>query len=520
MNERNQRYRLWFALLSVFCLLILARGQTFAQAVDGADDVIDAPEALAPLCRMGVNVNGLYREPGIDGFETAPLRIGWYINYHTGSSSTVRPQGMKFTPVIRLVQEGPDEYSTKPTGAALEEAIRAHAGKGFAWVIGNEPDRPGVYQDDMLPELYARAYHELRAQIKAIDPSARVLAGSIVQATPVRMKYLDLILAGHQSLYGEAMEVDGWAIHGFILNEVSCSNNPDDLPCWGAEIPPGVNDSTGLVIDVQDNDDFDIFRVNIVRMRQWMADNGYRNTPLYLSEYGVLMPSGIGFSPDFTPERVNEFMTQTFDLIYKNGVDPAIGYPLDGNRLVQYLSWYSTSGKYDASSRDGEFNGYLFDPDRGYALSPMGVNYRDYAATIGDELDFLPLSFSLGSPFVVVGDLALIAINVEVANGGNNLYPVETTVRLYEGDPADGNVMGEGIAAVSGCGERATARITLVVPWNDGAPANMNVTAVVNPDGVQNEADRDDNTISGLLDFSGAPAVFPIGSIFLPLLHR
>ncbi len=517
-------------LLAVIGALLFLFGtrDVLAQSV-GADGA-DASDAEAPLCRMGVNANHYYFEPGIAEFDTAPLRIGWYIDY-TARQNAPQPQGMHFTPVIRLVQEG-DDYNTGPSGTRLDDAIRNYAGRGTAWVIGNEPDRPGIYQDDIEPEVYAKAYHELRARIKAIDPTARVLAGSIVQATEVRMQYLDLILAAHQARYGTPMEVDGWAIHGFILNEVSCANRPDGLDCWGAEIPPGVDEATGLIISPQDNDDLAIFQQNIVRMRQWMADNGYRNVPLYLSEYGVLMPDNYGpdsngdgvgdwnFSPPFDPDRVNAFMTSTFDFIYEQGVDDQIGYPLDGNRLVQYLSWYSTSGKYEYTDRPGEFNGFLFDPERGYNISPMGENYRDYAAQVTYDHDFQPLGLSIESPFFVLGDRALIVIGVDVANAGHNLYPVNAPIRLYQGPAADDQVLNNGVAQVSGCGERDLARITIEVPWNDGPPPSINVTAVVNPDSSVEEVNAGNNRINATLQLEDVPYVTPVGSIFMPLFRR
>lgn len=54
------------------------------------------------------------------------------------------------------------------------------------------------------------------------------------------------------------MPVDGWSIHNFILNEVSCDYDPGN--CWGAGIPPGINADVGEVLDVQDNDNMDLSR--------------------------------------------------------------------------------------------------------------------------------------------------------------------------------------------------------------------------------------------------------------------
>jgi len=502
--------------------LTVGGGAIFAQSATITTDS-GVEESLPPVCRLGANVNSTYGEPPINGFDTAPLRLGWYIDYSARAYPS-RPQGMNYTPVIRLKQTGSDSYYSIPEGQMLEDSVLAHKGEDVAWFIGNEPDRK-YYQDDIEPQVYATAYHELREQIRAIDPTAEVIAGSIVQASDVRIKYLDLILESHQTQYGEPMAVDGWATHGFILNEVSCTNNPLGIPCWGADIPPGVGDSYGLIIDVQDSDDFDIFKANIVRMRQWMADNGYRNTPLFLSEYGVLMPSG-RFTPDFTPERVSEFMTKSFNYALYEGVDGQIGYPQDGNRLIQYLSWYSTSDNTD-------FNGYLYDLSNGGQLSLMGENYAIEAATINDDHDFTPLSISVGPQILILeqgGDRkASVSVGVNIANAGNNLYPQAVPVRLFDAfPPAGGQSMGNGVANVAGCGEEAMTYISILLPWDgeslDDLPQSLVVFAQVNPDNTVPEvgAGENNNLISTVLPLANLPRVhISLDAVsFLPLIQR
>jgi hypothetical protein len=431
---------------------------------------------------------------------------------------------MDYAPVIRLKQVGEDGYSTSPSGQALDDAILALKGQQMRWYIGNEPDRI-QWQDDIMPASYAKAYHELRERIKALDPSAQVVAGSIVQATEVRMKYLDLILAAHQQQYGQPMEVDAWAIHGFILNEVSCANNPDGLPCWGADIPPGVGDSYGLIIDAQQNDDFDIFKTNIIRMRQWMADNGYRNVPLYLSEYGVLMPFNYPFNPPFTPERVNIFMNKTFDYLLNEGVDAQIGYPLDSNRLVQQLSWYSTSDSQD-------FNGNLFTlgpNNEVLGLSPMGQNYADYAAQVGDDFDFTPTGFSVESPIVIISDggehRALVTVGVTLANGGHNHTPVAAPVRIYNGVPGtSAQPLADGVVPAIGCGRESLGYVTVPIPWNGVSratlPSELSLYALANPDGTMDETNQGNNGLSGQISLEGVEIINVNARAFLPLVGR
>ena len=117
-------------------------------------------------------------------------------------------------------------------------------------------------------------------------------------------------------------------IVNFILNEVSCEYDPNN--CWGAEVPPGLSDNFGEIVSIEDNDNIDLFKERIVRFRQWMKDKGYQDKPLYLSEYVILMPQWLGFNVN----RVNQFMTATFAYL-DTAVDPTLGNPNDGNRLVQ-----------------------------------------------------------------------------------------------------------------------------------------------------------------------------------------
>ena len=62
------------------------------------------------------------------------------------------------------------------------------------------------------------------------------------------MMYLDLVLDSYRALYGTPMPVDIWGVHNFILNEVSCDYEPGN--CWGAEIPPGIDEPYGEILQL------------------------------------------------------------------------------------------------------------------------------------------------------------------------------------------------------------------------------------------------------------------------------
>ena len=448
MNRKPLFRHLLFMTL-LLALSLLFSNRAMAQTPSTSDSV-ELRVNLPPLCRFGVNVN-TDNGPTIENFDTRPLRLGWYVDYGA-SANPANPNGAIHAPMIRLNQpDGTKNYTYSPSGATLSAAIAANP--GAIWLISNEPDRI-EFQDGIDPDVYATAYHDLYHLIKAADPSARIYAGNIVQATAIRLQYLDLILASYRSQYGKLMPVDGWSIHGFILNE--------ERGGWGAEIPPGVNVDSGLVIDVQQTTDVDLFKLHVVNFRDWMKRNGYRNTPLAMSEFGVLMPKGI-FNPDFDEGRVNAFMDATFDFLLTKA-DPSIGYPKDNNRLVQQLSWYSTSDNV-------RHNGHLYSQSAGNTLTLMGENYARYAENLPEQTDFFPVSLvtnpSILAPNPSNNQISLVA---EIANAGNNQNVKTVNVDFYLGDPeAGGQLLGTKTASLRGCGQTTRVSLTWPNPPSSGA---------------------------------------------------
>jgi hypothetical protein len=454
------------------------------------------------LCRFGVNATSSVEDYPLDS-----LRVGWYMNFGANTNPP-RPGGMHYTPVIRLCPSDltPQElrYSCYPSTFSAEQIrLRVLANPGSDWLIGNEPDRPDhklTGQDAVMPDDYARYYHELYTLIKETDSSARLFAGSIVQPTPVRLKYLDLILKAYREQWGGPMPVDGWNIHNYILNEKSCRHYPS-WECWGADIPPGVDDTSGLIIDAQQNDDFELFTKQMVTFRAWMAQNGYRNTPLYLSEYGVLMPQGAGFDPDFDDERVNKFMSLTFHYLLTT-VDAATGYPADGNRLVQRFSWYSTT--------DSAFNGRLFDPDT-KQMTPIGSHFADYTAPIALETDYYPLSVYSTSA-VSAGEPTTVTVKARIANSGNTQATYPASVRFYVGDPASGGepIGAEQVVSLQGCGETQTVE----AEWPNAPTGSHQIYVTVTAMNTSvAETNQINNTDSGLV-------IVDPKQLFAPLISR
>ena len=469
-----------------------------AKATDQAD--VAASELL---CRLGVNATHSYVGP-FDAVDMAQLRTGWYIDYRA-PVAPARPNNIEHAPVIRITQTGPSSYSASPGGSQLRSVVTANP--GVDWIIGNEPDRRQV-QDDLQPHIYALAYHDLYGQIKKADPTAKIFAGAIVQPTPLRLQYLDMVLKSYYRQFGHGLPADGWAIHNFILNEASCDHYKDLQVCWGADIPPDIDAIDGLRIEPSQHDDFSLFVEQVTRFRLWMATRGYMGKPLYVSEYGVLMPEWVDLPTGFPPERVNTFMNKSLDYLL-NTTNPIYGDPADGYRIVQRLAWFSTVTT--------DFNGYLFQRDSDtapYRLSAMGENWVNYVNTITSTTDLYPLyiTFDPAAPLIDQGAVD-VKIKAVVANSGNTLTPQPLTVRFYDGDPKQGGTLiGTKSAALTGCGET----VELSVTWPKVEPAKRRVYVSVESNGSTPESNKENNILSATLFFASQQVFLP--AILRPLM--
>jgi len=266
--------------------------------------------------RFGVGV----ALPSLAPQNLSAIGASWYLDWQT-HAKPYGPATMEFAQMVRLKNQqiSPDLKTI---------ATIARQQPGSLWLIGNEPDVP--VQDNVTPQKYAAAYQTIYSALKEADPTSRIAIGGVTQPTPLRLQYLDLILAAYRDQFGQAMPIDVWNVHNFILQEKRDG--------WGVDIPPGLSVDDGTLYTIDDSDNLAIFRRQIIDFRRWMADRGYRNSELIVSEYGVLMPADYGFSE----ERVRNFMLETFDF-FTTATDTAIGLPGDGNRLVQRWCWYSLS---------------------------------------------------------------------------------------------------------------------------------------------------------------------------------
>ncbi|MDW8316218.1 MAG: hypothetical protein RMN53_00065 [Anaerolineae bacterium] len=215
--------------------LTLAWQPVVAQEVGGTSAADQAPgqapePATATSClypsaheRFGVTVSG-----DINRFDVSPLPAAAYMDWSV-RRTPAHPNGMYYYPIVYV---RPNGYW--PSGAELEAAVRNFP--GALWMIGNEAET--VWMDNVTPDEYARAYHDVTTRIRALDPTAKFAFTSIATVSTLRLAWLDMALEAYRGLYGRDPTVDVWTVHTYEVNEMAQE--------WGSEIPTGIRNAVGF----------------------------------------------------------------------------------------------------------------------------------------------------------------------------------------------------------------------------------------------------------------------------------
>jgi hypothetical protein len=494
-------------LLGVFGLIVLGAVLTGAQPSRSVyahplTDVSLADAAHFPNCRYGVG------QSDQGSYNVAALNMGWYLDWRTAITPT-HPNGAEYMQVIRIDPTIDGGFTFKPSTATLQAAVLANPGS--VWLIGNEPDSP--YQDNLGPELYARAYHHLYGLIKGYDPTARLGAGGIVQPTPLRFQYLDRVLAAYRLYYSQTLPADLWNTHSYILREIT-SDDPQSidqggpLEVWGAYVPPGIDATRGELYTYSQMFSLPIFRQRLIDFRQWLARNGYRDVPLLITEYGTLFPyppyiAGEPYVDEngvpMTEARTATFMTGTFDVL-QTLTDTVLGLPADGGRLVQRWSWYSAD--------DVNYGGILFYTNT-HALNPLGQTFAAYTNQQPPAVDLNVVADGSAAPWT--GQPITFTLKARVGNQGNISASVPFTVTFYAGPPSSGVPIGQAHipGGLSGCGGSASVSTT----WIVSAPGLHEFYVEADSKHSITETDKNNNIALGW-------ALISTRQVYLPVLLR
>jgi hypothetical protein len=318
-----------------------------------------------------------------------------------------------------------------------------------------------------------------------------VAIGGVVQPTPIRLQYLDLILDAYQDQYGEPMPVDVWNVHNYVLRE--------GVTGWGCGVPPGTDPSLAIDYDIQDHDRLDYWTGHLVATRQWMRDRGYRDRPLVVTEFGILMPEFYGYDHP----RVRAFMLATFDWL-TTATDPDTGYPADGDRLVQAWAWFSLSG---STFETWPVWSHLFDPDT-LSITDLGREFGAYTAPLtapfSGTVDLKPVALRHTRPVTGTSGLVTTTVTAEIHNAGSD--GAEGFVVRFE---RDGSPAGEvTIPAIAPGGLEGAS-----VVWANLVRQPYPVHVEVDPEGEVAECNPFNNSLSTSL-------VMGDHWIYLPLVVR
>jgi hypothetical protein len=231
-----------------------------------------------------------------------------------------------------------------------------------------------------------------------------------------------------------------------------------------------------------------------------MKDRGYRDSPLLISEYGILFYDGLVESK--TAQDNIQFMQGSFDWMLE-ARDAEIGYPADDNRLVQRWAWFSLDHD------DWEMGGALFDYET-YQPFNIGSAYAEYTGDLSPAVDLVavdarqigPVPYSPTHPVSVT-------LEVQVSNAGNVALEEPTTVRFLDAE-------GLPIAAdqvisppLDGCADV----VTLEFLYPDLGPGAHPVRIMVDPENAISETDEFNNELVYTV-------LVATDQVFLPVIHR
>ncbi|MFK7805108.1 MAG: hypothetical protein AB8G95_25975 [Anaerolineae bacterium] len=449
----------------------LAYGSTGAGGMDLGFSVGFSPQVATLSDSQGYieTIPTIRFKPRLDSSGNRIPSEYWLVN---SFSDKITYDSSELNPYFSEPEEAPAPY-TKGMGPI----IRANPGR--IWIIGNEVDRE-QFQDSLLPETFARAYHDAYAYVKKVDPTAQIAVSGLVNFAPDRKQYLDLVFNEYRRLYGHDMPVDIWTMHAYNLWGRSFGSQTSDAGgsaialgtdpnlVWQNAIENGIFKpelcSREDVICVKEHDDVALFQQQVVSMRQWMKNHGYQEKPLILTEWGLNLTSLFCDENNnrITPQRAADFLTSTVNWMNTH-TDSELGYSLDDGRLVQRWAWFTIFEEGDIPAIS-DISYLIADytittpacggadpvksPNAGNAnaLTVVGQAYRDVIAaqhvSTPPSVDFIVDGVSSGAAVLGPnGEPTAATLGVTVRNIGNSPTGVDAIVRVR--DASDDSVIGE-----------------------------------------------------------------------------
>ncbi len=460
---------------------------------------IKAASVQSGNCRFGLTAPN-----SLTGIDMRPLQAGAFLDW--GAKPPSIPAGMEYIHVLLVGENCYDSGGNKVNCASLTppqksaydrtlELINPPAplksiivtNPGGFWIISNEPDTT-YGTESLYADVYASRFFTIASRIRALDPTAKIGFGTIVQATPIRLRYLArawdklVLLAG--SVPKASSLIDVWTIHGFMLNEVD--------GYWGTGVPLGfTNDHADAVViswPFSDTYSISIFSNRIKNFRKWLNERGQRNKPLWITEYGSLFPPinkpGNNFQT-VSDALTLQFMVRSFDFMM-TAADPSTGMPLDNNHLVQSWFWYSLN------EHRYTFGGSLFNIDNG-ALSPtlttVGTAFMNYAPKDNIYSEFHFDKDKAPSLSIDPAVPSHLNISFRVANIGTSSRQA-ARVWVYRDEPYGTPLAVLETLPFQGCGDSLLYRGSIDYPASAEGPSKLYLRLDTDGDGVPHSNDE------------------------------
>ncbi len=476
---------------------------------------VETPDSATQSCRYGTSVVGSHAA------YVQAMGIGWTLGFNSAPGPVV--VGAEHVPTVRIQQKWNgntrlDDYvlTSPPSLGALATLVKNNPGR--IWQVGNEVDRV-FWQDDIMPKVYAKAYHDIYKVIKANDPTALVTPSALVEVTPGRLQYLDIVVDAYIATHNVPLPVDLWNMHVYILPEAEYNQNGQLVPSRAgialgtdpalAKIFSGGNAALcgqSQIYCYADHDNLNVFKEQVYAMRQWMKSRGYQNKPLIMTEFGTLYPYmeptdqpppppepcpncyslQDEFQNTFSPQRVTAFMNATLNFL-ENTTDTSLGFPEDNYRLVQQWNWYAVNEGHVWTSNN-------LVKDDGSGLTLMGQAYQNWSQS-GGYIPNLRLSAAPGGVAWSSGGTASAQISAIIRNNGTIETQGPLKVTFYSNAGLTSEIASATIpAGITGCATRA---YTASVTWPGLTPGVHRYWVKVNSDNAIAETTAADNTGSG-----------------------
>lgn len=517
------------ALILLVHVAVADTGNPEPRPAEGDHEVMS--EVGLANCRYGVATLSIPQVDWVDDFGA-----GWFLNF--GPSTVATPaNSAEFVAVITIHQNKDANgnylptYSVSPALTNNQLGYLVDSNPNMVWIVGNEVDRgpdPGSTtsgrQGDTFPDVYARAYHEVYHFIKLRDPSAQVAPSALVEVTPGRLQYLDLLWQSYKDQYGQTMPVDVWNMHLYILPEVNPSGQPNGIanvalgtdPALGRKESGGNSNICPLpsIYCIAEHDDINVFNEQVIAMRTWMRDHGHRNKPLILSEFSILYPyeddGGTCWLQDefgncFTPQRVINFLNSSMNYL-KNAVDPNLGYQKDNNRLVQQWLWFSVNNQNGV--------GNVSDLVRNNSLTPVGQAFKNFVAAQPTNINLLVDYVNNPTPNTGGGNTANAKLTVTMRNNGSSAPMGAFFVTFYKDAALTQPIGTTSIAApgpstpgMTGCGRLAKEASVM---WNNLSPGVHKFWVKLDSTNNVIEVSESDNFGSGIVIVNPEQSYVPI----------